>query len=233
MAKIYQVGGSLRDELIDPSIKAKDLDFAVEAGSFDEMRQVILNRGGVIFLETEIYLTIRAKVPDLGCADYVLCRKDGAYSDNRRPDSVSVGTIYDDLARRDLSINAIAKNASTGEIIDPHNGRKDIENRLLRCVGDPVDRFTEDSLRLLRLIRFSITKGFQIEKETEDCLYDGKIISLLKNVSSERIREELIRCFAHNTLKTLELLEKYRLLRFELFAGFDKAIWLKPTMEKP
>src|SRR4051812_9903063 len=105
-AKIYLVGGAVRDKIMN--ITPKDLDYSIECESFDAMRQYIIDRGGTIFLETPQYFTIRAKVPELGAADFVLCRRDGMYKDNRRPETVEVGTIFDDLARRDFTMNAIA-----------------------------------------------------------------------------------------------------------------------------
>ncbi len=103
MVKIYLVGGSIRDQLL--GLKSKDLDYAVEAGSYEEMRDYI-KENGKIFLETPEYLTIRAHLKNGEPADFVLCRKDGEYSDGRRPDKVTPGTLYDDLARRDFTVNA-------------------------------------------------------------------------------------------------------------------------------
>lgn len=122
--KFYQVGGSVRDKIM--GIKPHDIDFAIGAESFGAMREAILARGGKIFLEMEKFFTIRANLPELGSADFVLTRKDGSYSDGRRPDGVTVGTILDDLARRDFTMNAIAINVETGDILDPFDGTGDI-----------------------------------------------------------------------------------------------------------
>ena len=110
--KIYQVGGSVRDEFLN--IKSKDIDYAVEADSFGDMRKYMIDNGYNIFLETPQYFTIRAKFPDSHecnhlVADFALCRIDGQYSDGRRPDKVHRATIHEDLSRRDFTINAIAK----------------------------------------------------------------------------------------------------------------------------
>jgi tRNA nucleotidyltransferase (CCA-adding enzyme) len=230
MIKIYHVGGSVRDELMGiPREDIKDLDFAVEAPSFAAMREHILSLGGNIFQEREIFLTIRAKVPELGAADYVLCRKDGFYSDARRPDSVSVGTLFDDLARRDFTVNAIAKDLA-GNLIDPHGGIEDVHRRVLRCVGIAEERFREDALRLIRAMRFTITKGFDLDEDIERCLDDSNLLNLLDKLPDERIREELVRCFAFSTTDALEFLERFYMLRRKLFTS--KALWLKPTMEQ-
>jgi len=226
--KFYQVGGSVRDELM--GLKSNDIDYAVEAPSFEHMRQAIIDRGGEIFLETPKYFTIRAKVPQLGCTDYVLCRKDGSYSDGRRPDEVCAGTLLDDLSRRDFTINAIAK-GEDGEIFDPFGGQIDIQRRIIRCVGDTKERFKEDSLRLVRAFRFAMTKNFSISGDIRECLRCGYILSGLKNVSAERIREELTKCFAHDSLGTLRLFHSFPEF-MELVINNENRIWLKPTTEK-
>jgi len=226
--KFYQVGGSVRDELM--GLKSNDIDYAVEAPSFEHMRQAIIDRGGEIFLETPRYFTIRAKVPQLGCTDYVLCRKDGGYSDGRRPDEVCAGTLLDDLSRRDFTINAIAK-GEDGEIFDPFDGQIDIQRRIIRCVGDTKERFKEDSLRLVRAFRFAMTKNFSISGDIRECLRCGYILSGLKNVSAERIREELTKCFAHDSLGTLRLFHSFPEF-MELVINNENGIWLKPTTEK-
>jgi tRNA nucleotidyltransferase/poly(A) polymerase len=230
MTKFFQVGGSVRDELL--GLKSKDIDFAVEAPSFDAMRQAIVERGGEIYLETPQYFTIRANVPGLGAADYVLCRKDGNYSDGRRPDSVEVGTLHDDLSRRDFTVNAIAKDEQ-GNLIDPFGGIQDLAVRNLVTVGNPKDRFTEDSLRMLRAIRFSVTKNLSISVGVWRALEDYQLVRLLDNVSSERIREELFKCFHFDTLTTLRYLTSCFPLIGNTVLDKDRfGIWLKPTTEK-
>ena len=120
-------------------------------------------------VRTPEFLTIRAQVPASEAkllartkvADFVLCRKDSASGDGRRPDSVEPGTVLDDLARRDFTMNAIARDVQTGEVLDPHGGREDIKWKTLRFVGDPMTRIREDGLRVLRGLRFMITKGLR------------------------------------------------------------------------
>ena len=89
-AKFFQVGGCVRDRLM--GVPCHDIDFSVEAESFEAMREAILERGGTIYLDTPEFFTIRAKEPGLGTVDFVLCRKEGAYSDGRHPDKVEMGT---------------------------------------------------------------------------------------------------------------------------------------------
>lgn len=228
MTKIYQVGGSVRDELL--GVKSKDIDFVVVAPSYDAMREMILARGGKIFLETQKFLTIRANVPELGSADYVLARKDSSYSDARRPDSVEIGTLEDDLSRRDFSVNAIAKDVETGAIIDPHSGWQDIDARLIRCVGNAYDRFNEDALRVLRAMRFAITKEMRIEENTSCAMFDFIQANShkFKATSTERIREELLKMFSFNSVRSFEMLQAFELL----WLVAERGIWLKPTIEK-
>lgn len=226
MVKFYLVGGFVRDKLL--GVKSKDRDYTCEAPSYEAMRQAILDRGGSIFLETPQYFTIRALVPEFGASDFVLARKEGAYSDGRRPDKVEAGTLVDDLSRRDFTVNAMALDEQ-GKLIDPFGGELDLKANLLKCVGSPYVRFNEDSLRLLRAIRFHITKGFDFHWGVSECLRDEKVVSKLKNVSGERIREELLRCFKFDTKKTLDvLMNKFPLL----MNCFPDGMWLMPTMKE-
>lgn len=223
--KIYQVGGSVRDELL--GVTSKDLDFAVEAPSFEAMKKYIEDNGGDIFQEKPEFLTIRARMPKVGPSDYVLCRKEGKYSDGRRPDSTEPGTILDDLSRRDFTMNAIAK-CPDGTLYDPFGGQEDIMNRLIRCVGSTLERFTEDSLRILRAIRFSITKDFDLDDEILSILDIDCVLNKLNSVSPDRIREELHKCFAHDTIATLWFFERFQHLKYVVF----NKMWLKPTTEE-
>lgn len=116
-------------------------------------------------------------------------RKDGGYSDGRHPDNVEwTSNLKEDLSRRDFTINAMAYNSEEG-LIDPFGGLKDLENRLVKCVGTPDVRFQEDALRILRAIRFAIRLGFRIETNTQVSIHRNK--NLLSNISVERITSEL------------------------------------------
>jgi tRNA nucleotidyltransferase/poly(A) polymerase len=192
------------------------------------MKSFIL-KDGKIFLEKPEYFTIRAKWKGVD-ADFVLCRKEAKYTDGRRPDQVEVGDIYDDLARRDFTMNAIAINVDTDEVIDPYGGIQDIAKKQIKCVGDPRERFREDSLRLIRALRFSITKRFDLCPSIAVLILNKKFVDLLDNISKERIREELLKCFRHDTLLTLCMLERTSLLRDKIFK--DNDLWLKPTYEQ-
>lgn len=225
-AKFYKVGGCIRDEIL--GLKSKDIDFAVECPSFEAMREAIVARGGKIFLETPQYFTIRANVPGLGSTDYVLCRRDGAYRDGRRPENVTPGTIADDLARRDFTCNAMARNVDTGELLDPHGGQSDLTERMLRCVGKPQHRLSEDALRAYRAVRFAVTKNLIITHELSNHLmvmqkheFDG--------VSTERIREEMLKMFQRDPSFSIHLLTRMYPVLWDV--ALERGIWLKPTIE--
>jgi len=116
-------------------------------------------------------------------------RIDGGYSDHRRPDSVKfTSNLKEDLARRDFTINAIAYHPEEG-LVDYFEGLKDLESGVIRAVGDAEQRFHEDALRMLRTIRFSAQLGFNIERATFDAI--ARSAGLIKNISSERIRDEI------------------------------------------
>lgn len=213
--KIYRVGGCIRDGFIGRT--SKDEDRAVELpthlsaeDAFDEMRQYLLEEDYTIFEERPQHLTIRAHYPKdhplrgRQTADFAVCRKDGEYLDGRRPESVSVGTIHDDLARRDFTMNAIAVYESddrfNGVILDPFDGIGDIERRRIRFVGEPMDRLREDGLRLLRALRFMVTLNFNF---VFDSFHDPEVAELLHGVSNERIVDELHKMFLHDTEASL------------------------------
>lgn len=215
----------MRDQLL--GIVSKDIDYAVEAPSFDAMREAIIARGGKIFVETPDHFTIRANVPKLGACDYVLCRKDGPYSDGRRPDWVTVGTLADDLARRDFTMNAIAM-TENGEIIDPHAGQYDIDRKTIRAVGKALHRLVEDKLRAFRALRFCVTKRFVIESELEMAMRLLDVTDF-KHTSTERIREELFKMFKHDSYHAMNLLLKYPNM---MMTARERGIWFIPTTEE-
>ena len=238
--QLYEVGGSIRDEFL--GLENKDRDFvAVCPSGWDSLVEWAEEELDKLFLVTPEYFTIRG-IKGKEVFDIVLARKDGAYSDGRHPDSVEPGTLEDDLARRDFTMNAIARSVRTdgydAEVIDPFGGRKDIEEGVIRCVGNPSDRIKEDSLRIVRALRFYITKGLMmdpmlLEMIRTDRFSDGNRVSnLLANVSPERLREELHKMFKSNTIKTGQVLFG-DMVHFDLQSElFCEELWLKPTMEK-
>ncbi len=116
-------------------------------------------------------------------------RADGAYTDHRRPDSVRFSTdLYEDLQRRDFTVNAMAMDLR-GALHDPHGGRADLAAGIIRCVGEPQRRFTEDALRIMRGLRFAGVLGFAIEEKTAQAMH--RCAPLLSHIAAERLREEM------------------------------------------
>jgi tRNA nucleotidyltransferase (CCA-adding enzyme) len=130
-------------------------------------------------------------------------RLDGEYSDNRRPDNVIfTSSLKEDLSRRDFTINAIAYNDDAG-LVDYFGGLEDLQNKIIRCVGDAEARFNEDALRMLRAIRFSAQLGFQMHKDIDIALLN--LSDNIKNISIERIREEFNKILLSNSDKIADL----------------------------
>lgn len=118
-------------------------------------------------------------------------RSDGNYLDNRHPNKVTfVGSLKEDLARRDFTVNALAYNEKDG-LIDLFYGLEDLKNKIIRTVGNPKKRFEEDGLRILRALRFSSKLSFEIEESTHLAIKESA--HLLKNISKERVREEFFK----------------------------------------
>jgi tRNA nucleotidyltransferase (CCA-adding enzyme) len=189
----YFVGGSVRDLILKRKIK--DWDLTTNATP-QEILKVFPNG----FYNND-FGTVGVPVKIEGVdsiAEITTYRTETAYKDNRHPEKVSWGkTLDEDLSRRDFTINAIAlrlNEKNIFELVDPYDGEKDLQKKIIRAVGDPNLRFKEDALRLLRAIRIATELEFTIEKKTwekivEDC-------RLIKNISAERIRIELLRILA-------------------------------------
>lgn len=181
----YIVGGCVRDSLLGK--EPKDWDICTSATPQEIKKH--LNRCGIGTIDTGLkHGTITADMGQAGQYEITTFRIDGDYSDNRHPDFVTfTESIYQDLSRRDFTINAMAYN-STG-LIDPFHGVDDLKNGIIRCVGNPNDRFGEDALRILRALRFASVYGFTIEGATAQAIHDNAW--RLTNIAAERIRSEL------------------------------------------
>jgi tRNA nucleotidyltransferase (CCA-adding enzyme) len=243
MFTFAEVGGAVRDKFL--GLESKDVDFVAipeNPDSFISANAAFMflcdhlrDQGFKIFLETAEFFTVRAQVPDghplkerTNVADFVLARKDGPSSDGRRPDFVLPGTLMDDLKRRDFSVNALC--ILNGEVVDPFGGLDDLKNNLLRFVGNPTDRIAEDGLRVMRAMRFCVTKGFDIEPNTWDAVNSDFGAEMLMKVSIERIWEELCKMLLFDSLSTVELIAD---LRTNLKnAIFRDGLRLIPTLKK-
>lgn len=194
--ELYMVGGAVRDILMSKT--PHDYDFATNATP-DQMLK-IAEESNIEVIPTGIKygtVTFRIDGESFECTSY---RADGNYSDGRRPDQVTFSTnILDDLSRRDFTVNAIALNmlSNTNDYVDPFDGINDIKNKIIRTVGDPVERFTEDGLRILRAIRFKYKLGFKFDNATYEAIVNNW--NLLEHVSQERITSELLMILEYAT----------------------------------
>lgn len=244
MPKIFFVGGCVRDKFL--GVNSKDIDFTfvldnldrtVEEG-FDIMTKWLEHKEFTIFLSTPDCFTIRAKFPKghqhAGLvADFVMARKEVGYIEGTRKPILELGTIEDDLIRRDFTLNALAEDED-GNLIDLFGGLDDLRNGILKTPLDPRITMMDDPLRILRALRFSITKGFTIDPTIWNSFRQPEILEKLKTtVSSERIRDEIFKMMKHNTPETLRLLHDVDVHHIPGFIDlvFSKGLWLKPTNE--
>lgn len=179
----YLVGGCVRDMLLGRSVG--DFDIATNAlpGQIAEVFS------GLRVIPTGIKHGTVTVIYDSAPFEMTTFRVDGGYSDSRRPDSVSfTPCLEEDLARRDLTVNAMAMDKN-GNITDPFGGLADLKARRLKCVGDPAKRFSEDALRILRMVRFSSVLGFEADNATAEAALEMR--GSLDGISRERCRDEL------------------------------------------
>lgn len=257
--KMFMVGGACRDEIMGRASSDIDFTVVLEpdevpapgtAINFDPyefMNDELERQGFKIFLRTPEFLTTRAQFPrELTednftlpasvfqrrnglTADFVLARKESGYSDGRRPDKVEPGNLLADLSRRDFGMNAIAK-SDTGEFIDPFHGVQDINDRVIRAVGNAFDRLTEDALRAVRALRFSVTLGFRIDHELKFAMESLAVLDAIKaKIADERIKDELNKMFRAGTLESLNALSAFPALTA---AMFDGRVNLEATMKQ-
>lgn len=192
--RAYAVGGCVRDSLLGR--QPEDWDVCSSALPEEVM---------AIFGADAVPTGLKHGTVTVKCggerAEVTTFRIDGMYSDHRRPDSVRFSrSVADDLARRDFTMNAMALGID-GELVDPFGGRRDIERRLIRCVGEPERRFEEDALRMFRGLRFSAVLGFEIGEGTMRALYEKA--PLAREIAPERIRGELEKLITASCLSPL------------------------------
>lgn len=214
----YVVGGAVRDCIMgrachDYDITTSALPEQIEK-AFEERRVIEtgIKHGTVTVLAGDYSVEITAY------------RCDGTYSDGRRPDSVSfTSSLEEDLKRRDFTVNAIAYNEKEG-FKDFYGGMNDIKNSVIRCVGDAKERFCEDKLRILRVVRFSSCLGFDVEENTKKAVHE--MCGQIECVSRERVLVELLKLLCGENV--FECLDEYRDVFFEIIPelraedGFDQ-----------
>lgn len=212
----YIVGGCVRDFL--RGIEPQDWDVATNAKP-KEIQKVFPKS----FYENK-FLTVTvqtgSKNPKLKEIEITTFRSEAKYTDKRHPDQIKFAkTIEQDLARRDFTCNALAMDT---KIIDPFQGQKDLKAKIIRAVGDPRDRFSEDALRMMRAARLATTLDFKIEPKTSSAI--KKNAGLLRAISKERIRDELMKIIMADKAKDgIELLRQLGLLKYimpELEEGY-------------
>lgn len=177
----YPVGGCIRDLLLGRT--PGDVDLCTSAHP-EQVMALFPNA-----VPTGLpHGTVTVPTED-GNVEITTFRREGGYADFRHPDGVSFDVgLTEDLSRRDFTVNAMALDQNGG-IVDPFGGQKDLERKLIRCVGDPDKRFSEDALRMLRAVRFSAQLGFGLEEETARAV--ARNAPRVEKVSGERIKAEL------------------------------------------
>lgn len=188
--KAYLVGGCVRDILMKK--EPTDWDIATDATPEEVLKifpdSVYTNQFGTVGVKTG------SGNRSVKIIEVTTFRLEGRYSDKRRPDEVRFAkSIEEDLARRDFTVNAIAIDLSSEKrsVVDIFSGQKDLKDKILRAVGDPSARLSEDALRMLRAVRFHSQLGFKIHSSTEEAI--RRHASLIKFISKERVRDELVK----------------------------------------
>ena len=206
----YLVGGCVRDMILGK--KPKDWDLTTNATP-EQIQKIFPetfyeNSYGTVGVVSE------TNDETLKVIEVTPYRKEGTYTDARRPDTVEFGvSLEEDLKRRDFTVNAIAYRIKTGEMVDHHGGQADMKKKLLRTVGEPQVRFAEDALRMMRAVRLSAELGFAIEQETAEAIVANA--SQLGKISKERIRDELIRILeTKEPMQALFVAQKLGLLHY-------------------
>ena len=218
----YIVGGCVRDFL--RNVEPEDWDVATDAKP-EEIQKIFPKS----FYSNKFFtVTVQtgSQNPRLKEIEITTYRKEAKYTDKRHPDEVRFAkTIEEDLSRRDFTVNALALGSDSGlTLIDPFGGKEDLKNKIIRAVGNPEERFSEDALRMMRAVRFAVTLGenWQIEEKTKEAI--KKNSHWLKMISKERIKDEFLKIImAERTAEGIELLREIGLLKYvvpELEEGY-------------
>jgi tRNA nucleotidyltransferase/poly(A) polymerase len=180
--EIYLIGGSVRDLVIGQTPKEYDLTTSLEPTKLKSIFKRVIDTG----IQHGTVTVMLGETP----FEITTYRKDIDYIDGRRPEKVEFGiSLEEDMKRRDFTMNSIALDLNSKCFVDYNNGIQDIESKLIRTIGNPVSRFSEDGLRPIRAIRFHSTLNFKIEEETYSAIYTTREIT--KKISRERFHDEL------------------------------------------
>jgi len=206
--KAYCVGGSTRDTLLKIAPKEYDITTSATPQEVAEIFPHTVPIGvsfGVILVIVGQYQF-----------EVATFRKDQSYSDGRHPDSVTYSTEeQEDVLRRDFTINGMLYDPIKEEVIDYVNGIDDLENKIIRTIGNPYERFNEDKLRMMRAVRFSSRYNFELDRDTFEAIRE--LASEITQVSSERIRDEIIKTISQeNPGHGLNMLSESCLLKYVL-----------------
>lgn len=184
----YYIGGCVRDSILGKA--PKDYDFVTDA-SYEKLEEAFTSNGFKVQTEGKQFLVLIVS-KDGEQFEIANFRKDGTYTDGRRPEAVEIGTIYDDAQRRDFTVNAGYVNVVTGALMDP-NGTfiEDMNTKTLRFIGKPKDRIEEDYLRIFRFYRFA-SKGFKMESNSLKACREHFDTAVAKT-APERMRVEIER----------------------------------------
>lgn len=214
-AEVFLVGGCIRDMLMQREVH----DYDVTTSALPQDVTQYFQDAGYQVIPTGIQhgtVTVMMHGEPYEITTY---RTEAGYQNYRSPSSVQFSShILEDLQRRDFTINAIAYSID-GKLIDPYQGKDDIHNKMIRCVGLPNERFQEDALRILRALRFCATLDFSIEEHTWKAIQTNA--SLLRFISKERIREEFNKILLANKPNTLHFLREANVL-CQILPGYDR-----------
>ncbi len=212
----YVVGGCVRDSIL--GLKPDDWDVCTEAEP-DEMKSCFI---GLRSVDTGIQHGTVTAVSEGKPVEVTTYRIDGTYSDGRHPDGVTfTRSLREDLARRDFTINAMAYDPEQG-LIDPFGGRDDLKREVIRCVGDPDKRFSEDALRILRALRFASRLGFAIEDATERAVRG--MAETVRVVARERVGVEFVKLLLGKDAAAILCSYREELRKAGVFPMADKAV---------
>lgn len=208
--EFFLCGGAVRDLLIGKTPKDKDFVMLTSFSMTEvenKLKELSKTEDTCIYQSKPEFNTIRCRIQGESI-DLAFPRTDE--TTRRTPElqrfTLRTGSLMIDSKRRDFTINSMFMNED-GEILDFQNGLEDLNNKIIRCVGEPDERMKEDPVRILRAIRFSITLGFDIEEETKFALAWNRNLLCNSYISNDRIKEEVNRALKVDPLKTLTLLE--------------------------